>query len=337
MKETLKIFSTEIQDSQVANIYSKNYHSFHTDYLEMQREWLYRAYNQFQDLDKYFILISLVHKTMEAYGDYMLSYSWEEYYKPREIELKKFSIVDIAKELDISKETARRKILELEKTGVLKKNKKSLTIQRDGFEFQKPSTAIRNISKLLSTICKKLFENKLINNKISTDEFIYLIKKNYTQCWKYFLEFQITFMTEFKRIFFKDFETFSIWTVIVYNQNLHLNNKIKGDKNYNKFLDDISEEGIRFSKEILGISGSIGLNAMTISDLTGIPRPTVIRKLRKLEKDKFILKNKLNLYSIDNSERVSTDIENMRLKNLNRISSMICKLLNTARLNQQKN
>ena len=102
-------------------------------------------------------------------------------------------------------------------------------------------------------------------------------------------------------------------------------------------MDDVSEEGIRFSKEILGISGSIGLNAMTISDLTGIPRPTVIRKLRKLEKDKFILKNKLNLYSIDNSERVSTDIENMRLKNLNRISSMICKLLNTARLNQQKN
>ena len=121
MKETLKIFSTEIQDSQVAQVYSKNYHTFHTDYLELQREWLYRAYNQFQDLSKYFILISLVNRTMSAYADYMLNYSWDEYYSPKEIELKKFSIVDIAKELDISKETARRKILELEKSGVLKK------------------------------------------------------------------------------------------------------------------------------------------------------------------------------------------------------------------------
>ena len=290
MKETLKIFSTEIQDSQVAQVYSKNYHTFHTDYLELQREWLYRAYNQFQDLSKYFILISLVNKTMSAYGDYMLNYSWDEYYSPKEIELKKFSIVDIAKELDISKETARRKILELEKSGVLKKNKKNLSIHREGFEFQKPSFTIKSISKLLSITTKKLAENKIIKNPITTDEFIKLIKSNYTQCWKHFLSFQIEFMTEFKKVFFKDYETFSIWTVIVYNQNLHFNNKIKGDKNYNKFLDDISDEGSRFSKELLSISGSVGLNAMTISDLTGVPRPTVIRKLRKLEKDNFIKK-----------------------------------------------
>ena len=111
MKETLNIFSTEIQESHISNIYTKNYHALHTDYLELQRDWLYRAYSQFQDLDKYFILISLVNKTMNAYSDYMLNYTWDEYYKPKEVELKKFSIVDIAKELDISKETARRKIL----------------------------------------------------------------------------------------------------------------------------------------------------------------------------------------------------------------------------------
>ena len=115
MKETLNIFSTEIQESHISNIYTKNYHALPTDYLELQRDWLHRAYSQFQDLDKYFILISLVNKTMSAYSDYMLSYTWDEYYKPKEVELKKFSIVDIAKELDISKETARRKILELEK------------------------------------------------------------------------------------------------------------------------------------------------------------------------------------------------------------------------------
>ena len=336
MKETLNIFSTEIQESHISNIYTKNYHALHTDYLELQRDWLHRAYSQFQDLDKYFILISLVNKTMNAYSDYMLSYTWDEYYKPKEVELKKFSIVDIAKELDISKETARRKILELEKAGVLKKNKKSLTIQRDGFEFQKPSNSIKHISRLLSSFSKKLLENKIIKNHISTDDFISLIKTNYTQCWRYFLNFQIEFMTEFKKVFFKDYETFSIWATIVYNQNLHFNNKIKGDKNYTKFLDSITDEGTRFSKDLLSLSGSFGLNAMTISDLTGVPRPTVIRKLRRLESEKFIIKNDLNLYSIHSGQKVSVEVEKMRFKNMQRISNMICKLLNTARLNLKK-
>ena len=75
---------------------------------------------------------------------------------------------------------------------------------------------------------------------------------------------------------------------------------------------------------------------MTISDLTGVPRPTVIRKLRKLEKDNFIKKNKLNLYSVYNSQKVLVDIEKMRLKNINRISTMLCKLLNTSGLKLNK-
>ena len=336
MIENDNIFSSEIQENHIANIYTKNYHTLNTNYLELQRDWLHRAYTQFQDLDKYFILICLVNKTMAAYGEYMLNYSWDEYYTAKEIELKKFSIVDIAKELDISKETARRKILELEKAGVLKKNKKSLTIQRNGFEVQKPSNSIKHISRLLSNFSKKLLENKIIKNQISTDDFISLIKKNYTQCWRYFLDYQIEFMTEFKKDFFKDYETFSIWSTIVYNQNLHLNNKIKGDKNYSNFLDSMTDEGSRFSKDLLSLSGSFGLNAMTISDLTGVPRPTVIRKLRKLEIQKFIIKNDLNLYSISTFQKVSIEIEKMRFKNLQRISSMVCKLLNTARLNLKK-
>ncbi len=333
MKETLKIFSTEIQENQVSNIYSKNYHSLHTEYLEMQRDWLFRAYNQFKDLDKYFILISLVKKTMAAYNEYLLKYSWDDFFSTKELELKKFSIVDISQELNMSKETARRKILELEKEGVISKDKKSVRIKRDGFEFQKPINTVKNMSRLLSVFSKKLNENKIIKQHITSDEFSDLIKKNYTQCWTYFLNFQIEMMTEFKRECFKDYETFSIWVVIVYNQNLHFNNKIKGDKNYIQFLDSMSDESQRFSKELLGLTGSFGLNAMTISDLTGIPRPTVIRKLRFLTKEQYVKKNESSLYSIDVSTKVTVNVEKIRMKNLHRICVMICKLLNTARLN----
>ena len=48
--------------------------------------------------------------------------------------------------------------------------------------------------------------------------------------------------------------------------------------------------------EVFDIGNKKGINAMTISDLTGIPRPTVIRKLNYLVKNKFVDKNKNSLY-----------------------------------------
>ncbi len=44
----------------------------------------------------------------------------------------------------------------------------------------------------------------------------------------------------------------------------------------------------------------------------------------------------LNLYSIHSGQKVSVEVEKMRFKNMQRISTMICKLLNTARLNLKK-
>ena len=54
---------------------------------------------------------------------------------------------------------------------------------------------------------------------------------------------------------------------------------------------------------------------MTISDLTGIPRPTVIRKLNFLIKNKFIDKNKNGLYVVSNSNKIK-EIDKFRLKML---------------------
>ena len=56
--------------------------------------------------------------------------------------------------------------------------------------------------------------------------------------------------------------------MIVYNHNLSLNKKIRGDKNYTEFLDKSTDAKENFSKQLLGLTGSFGLNAMTISDLT---------------------------------------------------------------------
>ena len=329
-------FKTEIQESQIRSILEKNYPNIITDYFELQRGWLARAYQTFNDLDKYFILISIVTKTFNAYKDYFIKLSYDEFYNQKEYELKKFNIVDIAKQLHISKETARRKILELEKQGIIKKDKKNLSIQRGVYELQKPTDSIVAISRFLSSISKKLKEAKIIDNHVETNDFVELIKKNYTVCWNVFLNFQILVLTDAKAKFFGDYETFQCFGMIIYNSNLHLNQKLKGMKNYEEIENLQSRISASLADELAGLTESVGLNAMTVSDLTGIPRPTVIRKLNKLVKTKFIVKGKNNLYSIAASQSMK-NMDSYRKMNVGRIASMITNMFNSARMISGKN
>ena len=324
-KENRLKFSTEVEVSDVYNILTKNYIEAITDYFELQRIWLNNAYITFNDLDKYFILMSLVSKTFDSYAEYFIKYNFDQFYNVDQYELKKFNIVNIAKELSISKETARRKILELEKIGIIKKNKKAVVINRNAYNLQKPTTSIHLISKFLSNLSKYLQKSNIIKQQISSLDLELLIKNNYTHCWNSFLKFQINMLTKFKQRFFKDYETVQIWAMIVYNQNLALTKKYKITNSYPDKVKDT------YLTELLSLTETLGLNAMTISDLTGIPRPTVIRKLNYLVKNRFVDKNKNGLYTISNSNNVK-EIDKYRIENVSKISEMSCKLFNAARI-----
>ena len=316
-------FSTEVNINDISNIINKNYGTIMTGFLELQRGWLFRAYSIFKDLDKYLILMSLVDKTFKSYSEYLVKYNYDQFYSVKNYELKKFNIANIAKELSMSKETARRKILEIEKQGLIIKNKKAVFMQRNAYSVQRPTESITQISKFMSNLSKLLKKNKIINNEISTNDFETLIKKNFTQCWGYFLNFQIEYLTLFKKNFFGDYETLSIWAMIVYNQNLYFNKRINQTDN------SIIKE--KYFKMVI-LDNSLGLNAMSISDLTGIPRPTVLRKLNKLIKTKWISKDKKGLYKLTPSEKNYKDVDLVRLENIDKISIMVSKIFNTARL-----
>ena len=324
-KENRLKFSTEVELSDVVSTLTKNYIEIITDYFELQRIWLNNAYITFKDLDKYFILMSLVSKTFDSYAEYFIKYNFDQFYNVDQYELKKFNIVNISTELSISKETARRKILELEKIGIIKKNKKAVVINRNAYNLQKPTTSIHMISKFLSNLSKHLQKSNIIKQQISSLDLELLIKNNYTHCWNYFLKFQIEMLTTFKRRFFRDYETVQIWAMIVYNQNLALTKKIKSSNKYPESVKDT------YLSELLSLTETLGLNAMTISDLTGIPRPTVIRKLNFLVKSKYVDKNKNGLYVVSNSVSVK-EVDKYRLENVNKISEMSCKLFNAARI-----
>ena len=175
MKNINYKFSTEVQPSDISNIINKNYGNVITEFLELQRGWLSRAYSVFKDLDKYLILISLVDKTFKSYSEYLVKYNYDEFFSVNQYEIKKFNIVHVAKELSISKETARRKILEMEKKGLIIKNKKAVFLQRQGYNMQKPGESITQISKFMSVLSRLLKKNKIVYNELSTNEFEILI------------------------------------------------------------------------------------------------------------------------------------------------------------------
>ena len=66
---------------------------------------------------------------------------------------------------------------------------------------------------------------------------------------------------------------------------------------------------------------------MSISDLTGIPRPTVIRKLKILLKQKDIYKDKNNLYYLENGKLFS-ELNKQRLINIKKLSQIISRINN---------
>ena len=88
------------------------------------------------------------------------------------------------------------------------------------------------------------------------------------------------------RVELKDLETLGIGMVVVINA---VKNK-----------DFTPKKNMRsFHKEVMG-SDSRGVNAMSISEITGIPRPTVVRKLKYLIDKKYLHINEKKLISFTN-------------------------------------
>jgi len=112
-------------------------------------------------------------------------------------------------------------------------------------------------------------ENILLK-KISSKELEIVIKKNFSYIWKTYYELQIPMMINYKNIFM-DLESFHIWGTCTVNQHL-----------YAKKLSPNNMDRDSFIKSVYTSKKMQGLNAMSISDITGIPRATAIRKLKKL-------------------------------------------------------
>ena len=287
MKKTVPQISNQIYKKETLNTLENTYSIVGPHWMNHQLEWINGAYSAFKDHDKYLIIIYLTKKTLDFYSRSFIRLNYDQFYEKDTIEIEKFNIIEISTNLNIPKETVRRKILELEKNGVIKRFKKKIIIDRLAFPFIKPIKSIVRMSRFLSLLSEMLVKEKILEKKFSTIELEENIKFNFTYVWKIFYELQIPMLLKYNN-FFEDLETFHIFGTCVQNQHLNQSDKTS-TVNRIKFL----------SYNLLDL-GMQGLNAMSISDITGIPRATVVRKLKKLIKKNYLSINDKKHYRLTN-------------------------------------
>ena len=307
---------TKISEKIIYDTYCDNYDSIHYLFVEFQFSWLQQAYKALKDIDKYYILIYLYKENFTELNEIFKVKSYEEFYFNPRFELDKINIIQIAKKLRISKETTRRKILELEEDGILIKNKKSIAVTLKAGLLQKPVNTINSFSKILQYVSKLLYDKKSVKKYYAKDFFVKKIKERFTQILAIFLEYQIEYLLTRKTLVNNDIEMWFIYGSVLYNQIMYLK-KSEVKNHYQK----------QWIEEVLNVGDKKGINAMTISDLTGIPRPTVIRKLKVLLKQKNIYKDPNNLYYISKG-KLLTELNKQRLINIKNLSAIISRINN---------
>ena len=307
--------SSQINENKIHKIIVENFDEIAPIYYKLLSEWANSSYNKFQDIEKYLIILYLINKDFDYYIKNKLVESYETFFLyDKSLELDRINIIEISKNLNIPKESARRKILRLEEFGVLKKIGKKIYIDRSAFKLVQPKNTLQNLSILLSKIAGICKKNNLINQSKQFDDISNEIKNNFTYCWYYFFEFIFIFTNRWKKQV-GDLEIFSVGMVIMWHSLVTKSYQANG-WNFSKW------------KKIKIKVPETGVNTMSISEITNIPRPTVVRKLNYLLKNKYISVNKKKLFNVNMQDKTLTDTIKLQEKNVVSLAYLVFKIFN---------
>ena len=286
--------SKTLTDNQIYECIINNYSALSKEWIIHQWNWINNIYSPFKDHYKYMIIISLIEKTLQFYDQMNIQYSYDEYYSQPYIQIEKFSITELCKKLDLPKETVRRKVVELEKEGVIARNKKKIIIDVKAFPYVKPHNQIKFSSKYIFLISQFLNQEKTYTKKLDTKIIENLIKKRFTLCWRWFYKMQIPLFIGYQK-YMGDLATIHIWGTISLNQILNVSKKLEVENQIP--LDHFTTSDILINN----LGSDKGVSAMSISDMTNIPRATVIRKSKYLIKNDLIKINEKKQYILSSA------------------------------------
>ncbi len=317
-----------ISKSEVHSILSANFGRISEHWFKFSTTWNYNAYQTFMDMDKYLILIYLVQKSFRHYADILIIHSEDQFYTKEEFEIEKINLIEISEDLAIAKETVRRKINELSDEKVIMRKGKKIILKPLTFHHQRPKNSIKTLSQFLNICSKYLATQDWFGPHIESKYLENFIRENFTLIWRFFFRFKIPFLIR-QRKFYGDLESFIVAGTIFANNIVRLKEKFKNNPITQKSNSyDFGEENFKEWAKFIILSKEpiIGMNASSISEITGIPRATVIRKLRIIEKSGMIFKDKQQLYTIGKSFKA-------KLKDLSKVFSEnqidLCKFVST--------
>ncbi len=286
-------FSKTLTDDQVYDCIMASYSILGKDWISHQWNWMNSVYRGFKDHYKYIIIISLVEKTLQFYDQMQIQYSYDEYYSKSNLYIEKFSISELCERLNLPKETVRRKVLELENEGIIKRSKKKILIDRSSFPFVKPQNQIKITSRYISLVANLLYENKIYSKKPDPKSIENIIKKRFTLCWRWYYRMQIPTVIGYDQLM-EDLSTYHIWGTVCMNQAFNYKKFFESSTNY-----DLPPGYDSFNEGLIQNMGSnSGISAMSISEMTGIPRATIIRKCKYLIKNNFLKVNQKKQYTL---------------------------------------
>jgi DNA-binding Lrp family transcriptional regulator len=310
----LPSISAQIDEKIISNTLRKNYVSLAPNFISLISNWLVRAYKNYNDIDKFIIIIYLINKDLSFYRRNGINIDYETFYKDKTLEIQRINISDISKDLDIPKETVRRKVSELEKNSVIKKTGKKIFLNRSAFLVAQANNTLSDLCILLHKFNILLKKDNLTNIVFDINQINKSIKDNFTFCWYQFYKFMFIYLKRWKKEV-KDLETFCVGMVVVVNAAQ--NKEFKPSKSNIK----------SWRQELMG-SDTRGVNAMSISEITTIPRPTVVRKLKWLIEKKYLNINDKKLISLNVKDSTFKKSARLHDQNMLSLSYLIHRLFN---------
>ena len=314
---TLPSISAHIDEKVINKIIQDNFAALAPSFFTLTSNWFVRAYNYYKDIDKFVIIIYLIHQDLIYFRQNGVKIDYDTFYKDKSIEIKKINISDISKDLGVPKESIRRKVVELENEGTIKRVGKKIFIVRDTLYSARATNTLTEIATILHEFNKILKKEKLATEVYSVDEIISAMKENFSYCWYQFNKFWFIYMYRW-RAELKDLEILAIGMVVLINA---VKNK-----------EFVSKKNMRSYQKALMGSDSRGVNAMSISEITGIPRPTVVRKIKYLINKKFLHINEKKLITYNAIDSSFQKQSKMVDQNMLSLSNFIYRVFNQIKI-----
>ena len=305
-----------LEKNYVKDIVEKNFSLVSPYFYKFVNEWMIDAYKTFNDLDKYLILIFILDDDLKFFKNRNIQLNFDEFYSDTNRENTSISIKKISLNLNIPKESARRKVEELSKIGLIKRDGKNIILQKNGYKTTQAHNTIKNISSLIYHFNTLLNSDRKIEKFISQDKITKLIKEKFTSYWHELYIFLFSFCKRW-RTYFGELELFLVGHTIVLNSIYKTSKQLKGMKSYTeKCMKDIQNQK------------SNGINVMSVSEITGIPRATVIRKVNYLLKNNYIGKDKSNLLIFKSSDDNFRSLRKLQDDTLDDLSNLMTNTIN---------